>query len=84
MTHIIIATHINIFYFNLWFLGKTSVQYFLGIDVDIAGSKYANSGAWIVFHSTDHGLAAIEKRGSALSPGTFTNIGLERKIVIFF
>ena len=49
----------------------------------IVGPKYATTGASIAFHKNDHGLAAIENRGTSLSPGSVNTIDLETWMVKF-
>ena len=50
--------------------------------MSLLGSKFAAKGASIAFHKDDHGLAAVEKRGMSLNPGTLNTISIDKYEVI--
>ena len=46
--------------------------------MSLLGSKFAAKGASIAFHKDDHALAAVERRGMSLNPGTLNTISIDK------
>ena len=57
---------------------------FIGPDLSLLGSKFAAKGASIAFHKDDHALAAVERRGMSLNPGTLNTISIDKYEVIAY
>ena len=49
----------------------------------IVGSRFDSKAATIAFHKEDHALAAVEKVGNTLNPGTANTLKLETSEVNF-
>ena len=66
------------------FSNSTYFFSYLGPDLSLIGSKFAARGASIAFHKDDHALAAVERRGMSLNPGTLNTISIDKYEVIAY